>query len=223
VGADTALTQLLACVMEVAEAHGAALTCVDPDDRAAILIPRACGGLAAWAGARARLEGSITAAALEVGQAFYIDDATADPRTTGAVERAPEIRAVLAVPLTTMEKGMHESRSVLVVTRDQRAPVFGELELEMVGAFAAHAASALAQQQSREDREALRRLQDREQLAHELNDQLMQRLTRVGFALSGVASHAGPDVQRRLLAQVDELDAVVRTVRDTVLRPPPET
>ncbi|MDD7918788.1 GAF domain-containing protein [Actinomycetospora callitridis] len=206
---------LLEAAVDVARAHGAAITEVTDADPGRATVTAAAGQLDDWAGRTVATPGSITQAALDEGGPLLIADAVADPRTTGVVDRAPEVGPVLAVPMSA-SRGGPGTRSVLVLTRAAGEDVFGPVEAEMLLGFAIHATTAIELARGRRDRETVRALEDRENLVLSLSEQVLQRVQRVGLTLAGTASAAEPALRDRLLAQVAELDDVVRAVRDTV-------
>jgi GAF domain-containing protein len=209
------LQHLLDTALVVARAHGAAITEVADADPGTARVTAAAGGVADWVGRSAETAGSVTQAAFDEDGPVLIADAAADPRTTGVVARAPEVRSVVAVPLATSPGGSG-TRSVLTLTRPAGEDVFGPLEAEMLLGFAAHATTAIELARGRRDREAVRDLEEREQLVLSLSEQVLQRVQRVGLALTGSASRADPALRDHLLAQVAELDDVARAVRNTV-------
>ncbi|PVZ06269.1 GAF domain-containing protein [Actinomycetospora cinnamomea] len=212
---EAELQHLLDTAVEVARAHGAAITEVPDADPTIAHVSAAAGGVAEWAGRSAGTDGSITQAALDADGPVLVADAAADPRTTTVVMRAPEVRSVLAVPLSTSPGGPG-TRSVLTLTRPAGEEVFGALEAEMLLGFAAHATTAIELARGRRDREAVRDLEARERLVLALSEQVLARIQRVGLALTSSASGADPALRHQLLAQVAELDDVTRAVRDTV-------
>lgn len=205
---------LLDIAVDMAQAYGAAVTQVTDADPGTAHIVAAAGRLRQWAGRTAASPGSITQAALDEQGPVLITDALTDPRTTGVVERAPDVRSVLAVPLTGTPAG---TRAVLVLTRTAGDDPFGAVEAEMLLGFAAHATTAIELARARRDREAVHVLEEREQLVLSLSEQVVRRVQRVGLRLAGSASTADPALRDQLLAHVGELDDVVRAVRDTVL------
>lgn len=209
------IQQLLDAAVDVAGAHGAAITEVADGDPDTAAVTAAAGDLVEWAGRTATTTGSVTQAALREDGPVLIADTTTDLRTIEVVERAPEVRSVLAVPLSASRTGPG-TRSVLILTRAEGDEVFGPIEAEMLLGFAAHAMTAIELARGRRDREAVRVLEEREQLVLSLSEQVLQRVQRVGLALAGNASHAPPTLRDQLLAQVSELDDVIRAVRDTV-------
>jgi GAF domain-containing protein len=212
---EAEMQHVLATAVEVARAHGAAVTEVADAAPDVATVTAAAGRLGAWAGRTAATAGSITQAALDEDGPVLIADAAADPRVSGLVERAPEVRSVLAVPLAASAGG-RGTRSVLTLTRAVGEEAFGPIEAEMLLGFAAHATTAIELARGRRDREAVRVLEDREQLVLSLSEQVLQRVQRVGLALTSAASGVDPSLRDHLLAQVGELDDVTRAVRDTV-------
>lgn len=212
---DAEMQHLLETAVDVARAHGAAITEVADDVPGTTTVTAAAGRLDDWVGRTTATRGSITHAALAADGPVLIADASADARVSGVVERAPEVRSVLAVPLPVSPGGTGR-RAVLVLTRGAADEVFGPLEGEMLLSFAAHATTAIELARGRRDREAVRVLEDREQLVLTLSEQVLQRVQRVGLALTGTAAGADPGLRDQLLAQVAELDDLTRAVRDTV-------
>ena len=60
-------------------------------------------------------------------------------------------------------------------------------------------------------------LQDRDRIAADLQDKVIQRVFAVGLTLQGAATlTAEPEVRRRVAASVDDLDHVLRLLRDSI-------
>lgn len=212
---DEEIQHLLDTAVDVARADGAAITEVTDTTPGTAHVTAAAGGVADWAGRSAGTAGSITQAALDTDGPVLVADAAVDPRTTTVVDRAPEVRSVLAVRLATSPGGPG-TQSVLTLTRPAGEEVFGVLEAEMLLGFAAHATTAIELARGRRDREAVRDLEERERLVLALSEQVLQRVQRVGLALTSSASGADPPLREQLLSHVTELDDVVRAVRNTV-------
>ncbi|MEJ2864704.1 GAF domain-containing protein [Actinomycetospora flava] len=212
IAAEDEVQHLLDTAVDVAQAYGAAVTRVVDADPGTAHVVAAAGLLREWAGRSAASPGSITRAALDEDGPLLIADALADPRTTGVVERAPEVRSVLAVSLPGPS-----DRTVLILARTDGDEAFGAVEAEMLLGFAAHATTAIELARGRRDREAVHVLEEREQLVLSISEGVVRRVQRVGLALTSSASGADGPLRDQLLAQVTELDDVVRAVRNTVL------
>ncbi|WP_396929636.1 GAF domain-containing protein [Mycolicibacterium sp.] len=110
-----------------------------------------------------------------------------------------------------------QSLGVLVVARNISAPRFGTEYLNLVGDFANHAAIALTIDRARHYAAELALLGDRERIAHDLHDQVIQRVFAVGLDLQGaIARIREPELAQRLSRSVDELQAVITEIRSTI-------
>ncbi len=95
---------------------------------------------------------------------------------------------------------------------------FSDDELATAQAFADQAALALVLAEAQDEKERVALLEDRERIARDLHDLVIQRLFALGMNLQAVSRLGGvPDVvQDRLTRAVDELDATIAEVRQTI-------
>jgi signal transduction histidine kinase len=92
-----------------------------------------------------------------------------------------------------------------------------ENDINAMRGFAAQAALALDRAQAQKDRAALAVLTDRDRIARDLHDVVIQRLFATGLVLQGTARMAdNPKVADRLASVVDDLDATIRDIRGTI-------
>lgn len=90
-------------------------------------------------------------------------------------------------------------------------------DLTMLSAFAGQAALAFERALVQEERELFVILEDRERIARDLHDVVIQRLFATGMQLQTVARLAGrPEVSDRVNAAVDDLDATIRDIRSAI-------
>lgn len=123
---------------------------------------------------------------------------------------------VLAVPLRSGE------RWVAALTACWPGPE-GELEpqvdLPSVAGFAEQLALAMDVAEAQADRARLAVLEERERIARDLHDMVIQRLFAIGLDVQGAAQDAvRADVARRLEGAVDDLDETIKDVRTTIFR-----
>jgi signal transduction histidine kinase len=83
--------------------------------------------------------------------------------------------------------------------------------------FAGQAALALERARAQEERELIAVLGDRERIARDLHDVVIQRLFAAGMQLQGAARRAAkPEVQQRIDEVVDALDTTIRDIRGAI-------
>jgi len=88
---------------------------------------------------------------------------------------------------------------------------------ELLASITVQVALVLDQAQREEDRQMLALLEDRDRIARDLHDLVIQRLFAVGLQLQGAIRLAvRPQVTERLQSAVTELDATIRDIRATI-------
>jgi signal transduction histidine kinase len=94
----------------------------------------------------------------------------------------------------------------------------GDLEeRELLSSFADQAALSLDRAQAIEDREELAVVSDRDRIARDLHDVVIQRLFATGLQLQGMRSIiVNPEVAERIEMAVDDLDQTIRDIRTTI-------
>ncbi len=106
---------------------------------------------------------------------------------------------------------------VVVVLGRGGAGFFTNDQLEMMAAFADQAALALQLATSQRQMRELDVLTDRDRIARDLHDHVIQRLFAVGLSLQAAVPRAGePQVQQRLSGAIDELQGVIQEIRTTI-------
>jgi PAS domain S-box-containing protein len=75
-----------------------------------------------------------------------------------------------------------------------------------------------AERQLQAARAELSVLEDRERIARDLHDTVIQRLFAAGMSLQAAAAQSSPEVQHRVGGVVDELDTTIREIRQAIFR-----
>ena len=105
----------------------------------------------------------------------------------------------------------------LVALFSEAHPITDVEERELLGSFADQAALALDRAQAMEDREELAVVSDRDRIARDLHDLVIQRLFATGLQLQGMRGIiVNPEVGARLEKAVDDLDQTIRDIRTTI-------
>lgn len=127
---------------------------------------------------------------------------------TGA-EHGPAL--ILPLRATNMIAG------VLVALRRPGAQQFSAEQFDMMSGFANQAALAWQLATTQHQMRELGILTDRDRIARDLHDHVIQRLFAVGLALQGTVPRArSPEVQERISSSVDDLHDVIQEIRTAI-------
>ncbi len=164
------------------------------------------------------VEASISGEVIRTGRAVVLEDASAEHRVYQPVARIGEIGPAIFVPLALRGKAF----GTLGAARISGGRAFDEDDLRLLESFADQAAVALEYARAQREIQRLAVLEDRERIAKELHDGVIQSLFAVGMGLEATASLSG-DAQlgNRIEAAVTEIDRVIRDLRNYIfgLRP----
>lgn len=106
---------------------------------------------------------------------------------------------------------------VLVALRPHGAPPFSMDDLAMMAAFVDQAALAWQLARTQRQLREIDVLTDRDRIARDLHDHVIQRLFAVGLSLQGTIPRArSPEVQQRLSDSVDDLQQVIQEIRTAI-------
>ena len=163
-----------------------------------------------------------------LGQRILVDESTSGqvfrsgtPLITTSFRRPIEAftdvgeRPAIVMPLCANDSVL----GVIAVARNESQPPFDDSYLDLVSDFARHAAIALTLSNARDRQHELSVLADRERIAHDLHDHVIQRLFAAGMDLQGtIARSRSPEVVERLSRTVDDLQATINDIRNTIFK-----
>lgn len=177
----------------------------EPDGDLAVAVSDRAG-TDALTGTAVPAETSLVGQAIAEGRPVLLADAATAGRDPGPL---------MVIPLATDGQG----DGALVVRRQPGSRPFTAADLDMAAAFTGHIALALELARAQADREQLSLLADRERIARDLHDRVVQRLFAVALGLQGLASaETRPTPARRLATYVDDLDDTIREIRTTIFQ-----
>jgi len=141
-----------------------------------------------------------------------LDDLATHPDSTGFPAGHPQMRSFLGVPI------------------DVRGEVFGNLYFaeksgdgrfgpddEALAVLLARAAGVAIENARLHARTRdLTLLEDRDRIAADLHDRVIQRVFATGLGLEALVRSAPPDIGRRIQTAVEDLDATIREIRSTI-------
>jgi signal transduction histidine kinase len=135
------------------------------------------------------------------------------PDSYGFPPHHPEMTSFLGVPIRVRDQVFGN----LYLTEKSGGDVFTDVDEEMVVALAAAAGIAIDNARLHARVADLALIEDRERIARDLHDTVIQRLFATGLSLQGTVRLAEkPEVVARLQQAVDDLDATVREVRSVI-------
>jgi signal transduction histidine kinase len=106
---------------------------------------------------------------------------------------------------------------VLIVGHRARRETRNDDDASLLSSFADQAALALERARAQEEREQLVVLEDRERIARDLHDVVIQRLFATGMELQSTVPHTTrPEVAKRINNAVDALDETIRDIRRSI-------
>jgi len=170
-------------------------------------------------------DGSDPASAELAGRTLSVDDETTTIFGRETYRLVENLRAAadwpgvvpdgpaLAAPLTAAGA----RHGVLIVAHQAGRPTRPAGDAAMLSSFAGQAALALERARAQDERELLVVLEDRERIARDLHDVVIQRLFATGMQLQAIAPHSvRPETAKRINAAVDDLDATIRDIRRSI-------
>lgn len=162
-----------------------------------------------FSGRTLRLESPLLQSVLDGGDPVVLDDASAlfgeiDPPLTGPL---------LAVSLST--QGAHHG--LLLLARDADSLHYARTDIEMGAVFGSHVALALELARVHRLREELLVFTDRERIARDLHDLVIQRLFAAGLSVQSLTRFTKDELATERIRNITgELDEAIRSLRDTI-------
>ncbi|WP_086829099.1 GAF domain-containing sensor histidine kinase [Streptomyces sp. NRRL B-24572] len=145
------------------------------------------------------------------GEAVFVADAATDPRMISRLT-APYGPSMM-LPLQSGGRVL----GALATPRARGARQFTEAERTLATQFASQAALALMMADAQRDRERLAVYEDRDRIARDLHDLVIQRLFATGMMLEGAQRRSiVPAVREGVGKAVDELDVTIQEIRTAI-------
>ena len=207
--ADDALLLIAARARELAAADVVLLLLPDPAAPQERLVVTVADGpdAAALRGLRTPIEGSAAGRTYRSAEPTVSDDITAEePVFAGHAGYGPALVVPLGGPAET---------GVLVAANAAGARLSAE-STDLTIAFAGQAALALRLAEAQRAQAQLALYADRDRIARDLHDLVIQRLFATGMTLESIARQVPAAAQAKLHRAVDDLDATIRDIRATI-------
>ncbi|MGB9112306.1 MAG: PAS domain S-box protein [Acidimicrobiales bacterium] len=160
-------------------------------------------------------ESSRSAGVMRTGRSDVIDDlsrATNVPPQCASLDLGPGLYA----PLVAKENRL----GALVFGRVHGAPAFSPLDIAFAEVFASAIATAIELGDARHEIDQLGIVAEEERIARDLHDTVIQQLFAIGMSLQATRGSVPGAPGERIDAAVDNLDDVIKEIRNTIFRLP---
>lgn len=147
-------------------------------------------------------------------ETLRLDDLTRHPSSVGFPANHPPMTRFLGVPVATGDG--HVFGNLYLTDRVDGQP-FNDEDEQLIEAFGRAAGLVIDQENLRSNLRELTLSEERERLARDLHDTVIQRLFGVGLALQiSLPAIVDDDVRGRINKVLDELDTTIHEIRTTI-------
>jgi signal transduction histidine kinase len=157
---------------------------------------------------------SLSGLVLASGEPLVTDNFSEDERAFHAARQAGgHLEHAIVFPLGAPG----DVRGTLAIARRRGAPAFPPGATDVVASFAAQAGVAIELADRRAAAERLSVYEDRDRIARDLHDLVIQRLYATGMSLEGTMPMVTrPEVADRITNAVDAMDETIKVIRTTI-------
>jgi signal transduction histidine kinase len=213
---DQALQLITQRSREVSDAQVAAVLLVEGGE----LVVRAVDGppeFAKYLGDRIPLDLPVLGRAVSgAGEQVVIEDLARFLKDAGGLTAFPEGAVLGRTSIAPLPAGGSGTGGLLAVASQQGANTRVADGADLVRMFAGQATLALERAQAQQDRDLLVVLEDRDRIARDLHDLVIQRLFATGLQLQGMHRLVRPEHRERLSRAVDDIDATIHELRAAI-------
>jgi signal transduction histidine kinase len=199
--------------IEIADADIVSVALITPDG-AALVVEEAIGNQAEeLIGRSFPMDGSLAGRVLADGEPLLVAAGPGPDIPPTHLSLVMETGPLMVLPL----RGTGASRGVLSLCRSRGRQAFSARDLAMADGFASHASVALELADSRAAEQKLVLLEDRDRIAMDLHDHVIQELFAIGLSLEATATQLDDDViAQRLRSRVEDIDRTIRRIRTSI-------
>jgi signal transduction histidine kinase len=210
---DEVLALVTQRALEISGADLVALALPD-GSRQHLVIEHATGeGAAEALGLVLPAQGSVSGLVMDTGEPKTLPDFSGDDRVAAVARQHMPLGPAVLVPLGAPGN----VRGVLTAGRRHGAMQLAPAAVDMVITFAAQAGIALELAEHRRDVERFAVFEDRDRIARDLHDLVIQRLYATGMSLEGTAALlTEPEAAGRVSKAVDALDETIKEIRSAI-------
>ncbi|TDD16535.1 GAF domain-containing protein [Kribbella turkmenica] len=145
-----------------------------------------------------------------------VDDLAQLVKDSGRLVDVPGIESLGRTVIAPLPAGTHATGGLLLVAAERGAVPGVSAGTDLVRMFAGQATLALDRAQAQRDQSMIAVLEDRDRIARDLHDLVIQRLFATGLQLQGMRRMVEPEVQERIGRAVEDIDGTIRDLRAAI-------
>ena len=202
--------------IDVADADLVAVALPTADGQALRVEVAVGPGADAVTGVRVPLAASLCGRVLTTGGPLRGSWRQESPGLGSGVAAELALDPVLIVPMA----GSQQVNGVLIAARLRDRAAFTDDDLDMISGFANQASLALELTEARAEQQRAAVADDRDRIAADLHDHVIQRLFAAGLSLQSVAKQLGMDTTagERITENITNLDQTISQIRTTIFQ-----
>ncbi|WP_375433213.1 GAF domain-containing sensor histidine kinase [uncultured Friedmanniella sp.] len=209
----TVLERTAAIVHELLHADTVAVLVPDEVDTSLAIVAADGSGSRDLLGLRLPTRNSIAWRAMELGHGLHEDMERVPEGPEAELRMLVPMGAMLILPL----RGENHCHGAILTIRRPGVSPFTQADLDMAETFAGQVAVAIQLVEARADQQRLSGMEQRDQIARELNEHVVQRLFAIGLSVEAIAQRVLKEpVRLRLLQNVEDIDETVRQIRSSI-------
>jgi signal transduction histidine kinase len=170
-------------------------------------------------GAAMRVDGTAAGAVLDGGEPVVVDNALGEGRIAASgfptEDGWPELASLVLLP---MRSAASVAGLLVFGWSTHSEQLYQDTDLRLPSSYAEQATLALHLAQAQEDRGLLAVFEDRDRIARDLHDLVIQRLFAIGLALDNVSrlTDLHDVATERISGAVDDIDATIKDIRRSI-------
>jgi signal transduction histidine kinase len=199
---------------EIADADLVTLGLLAPEGDAIVVEVAVGDRTGTLLGQRFALSQTLSGEAIETRSPLLLQSITDSPERTSPVTSVIEAGPIMVIPLA----GTLTVLGALTIVRAKGRRSFSPADLTMAAGFASQASVAIELAAARSDQQKMMMLEDRDRIARDLHDHVIQQLFAIGLSLEGVAATVtgNPTAVEKLHERVEDIDRTIRQIRTSI-------
>ncbi|MEO9139960.1 MAG: histidine kinase [Jatrophihabitans sp.] len=200
-------------LLDIADADLVSVMAPGPGEGEIVVIAAAGVNDAKWDRQLLSSDSVLAAAVMGSGEAHAIAHLPEELLSDG-MRATLDVDGTLLIPLT----GTTDKHALLTISRGPGRQAFSTGELGMATMFAGQVALALELAELQAHRDQIAVIEERDRIARDLHDHIIQRLFAIGLSVQRAASHMSGRPSQQLQIAVDDIDDTIKQIRSSIYK-----